>query len=56
MTRQDAMAAALQLQCDAGLMAPTIQVISQYVTSLNRMSSEVMPSVFGLELFPSEAL
>ena len=36
------MAAALQLQRDAGLMASVIQVLGQYVMSLNRMSSQVL--------------
>ena len=42
MSRQDGMAAALQLQHDAGLMALNLQVLGQYVTSLNRMSTKVM--------------
>ena len=50
------MAAALQLQRDAGLMASNLQVLGQYVTSLNRMSSEVMRLAFGPEHFPSEAV
>ena len=56
MTRQDAMVAALQLQHDAGLMASNLQVLGQYVTSLNRMSTEVMCLAFDLVLFPSEAV
>ena len=50
------MAAAVQLQRDAGPMASNLQVLGQYVTSLNRMSSEVMRLAFGPELFPSEAV
>ena len=50
------MAAAMQLQRDAALMASNLQVLGQYVTSLNRMSSEVMRLAFGPELFPSEAV
>ena len=46
----------LQLQRDVGLMASNIQVLGQYVTSLNRMSSEVLRLAFGPELFPSEAV
>ena len=34
MDKQDVMAAALQLQRDAGLMASNLQVLGQYVTSL----------------------
>ena len=56
MYRRDAMAAPLQLQHDAGLMASNLQVLGQYVTSLNRMSTEVMRLAFGPELFPSEAV
>ena len=50
------MAAALQLQHDADLMSSNLQVLGQYVTSLNHMSTEVMRLAFGPELFPSEAV
>ena len=40
--RDRAMSAALQLQHDAGLILSNMQVSGQFVTSLNRMSSEVM--------------
>ena len=53
MDKQDAMAATLQFQRDTGLMASNLQVLGQYVTSLGRMSSEVMRLTFGPELFPS---
>ena len=56
MDRQDIMAAALQLQRDAGLMASNMQVLGQYVTSLNQMSSKVLCLAFGLEVFPSDAV
>ena len=56
MDKQDAMAATLQFQRDAGLMASNLQVLGQYVTSLNRISSEAMRLTFGPELFPSEAV
>ena len=42
MSRDQAIAAALQLQRDAGLIMSNLQVLGQFVTSLNRMSSEVM--------------
>ena len=42
MDRQDVMAMALELQRDASLMASNLQVLDQYVMSLNRMSSEVL--------------
>ena len=56
LTRQDPIAAALQLQHDASLMASNLQILGQYVTSLNRMSTEVMHLAFGPELFPLEAV
>ena len=40
--RDSTVSAALQLQHDAGLMSSNLQVLGQFVTSLNRMSSEVM--------------
>ena len=42
MGRDRAMSAALQLQHEAGLILSNLQVLGQFVTSLNRMSSEVM--------------
>ena len=48
--------AALHLQHDAGLILSNIQVLQQFVTSLNRTSSEVMRIAFGQELFPSDAV
>ena len=39
--------AALQLQHDAGLILSNVQVLQQFVTSLNRTSSEVMRVAFG---------
>ena len=39
MGRERTMAAALQLQHDAGLILSNLQVLGQFVTSLNRMSS-----------------
>ena len=52
MARLDILAAAV----DAGLMASNLEVLGQYVTSLNRMSSEVMRLVLVPKLFPSEAV
>ena len=37
-------------------MASNLTVLSQYVTSLHRMSTEVMQSVFGRGFFPSGAI
>ena len=56
MDRQDVLVAAMQLQRDATLMASNITVLSQYVTSLHQMSTEVMQSVFGREYFPSQSI
>ena len=33
-----------------------LQVLSQFVTSLNRMSSEVMRLAFGQEIYPADAM
>ena len=53
MDREDAVAAALRLQRDAGLMASNLQVLGQFATSLNRMSCEVLRLAIGPEVFPS---
>ena len=50
------MTAALQLQHNTGLIISNLQVLGQFVTSFNRMSSEVMLPVFGQEMFPSVAV
>ena len=47
MGQDQALSAALQLQHDAGLILSNLQVLSQFVTSLNRMSSEVMQLAFA---------
>ena len=46
--REQAMAAAVNLQWDAGIMLSNLQVLSQFATSLHRMSSELM--VLGIDL------
>ena len=51
MDREDAVAAALRLQRDAGLMASNLQVLGQFATSLDRMSCEVLRLAIGLEIF-----
>ena len=56
MDRQDVLVVALELQRDAGLMVSNLTVLSQYVTSLHRMSTKVMQFVFGHGLFPSGAV
>ena len=39
---EQTMAAAVNLQRDAGIMLSNLQILSQFVTSLHRMSSEMM--------------
>ena len=56
MGREQSMSTTLQLQHDAGLILSNLQVIGQCVTSLNRMSSEVMRVAFDHEPFPMEAV
>ena len=56
MDREEAVSAALQLQHDTGLKMTNLQVLGQFVTSLNRMSSEVMSLAFGQEQYPSAAV
>ena len=48
--------ATLQLQHDAGLILSNVQVLQQFVTSLNRASSEVMRVAFGRAPFPADAM
>ena len=49
-----AMAAAVNLQRDAGLMMSNLQILAQFVTSLHRMSSEMMSIRVGHVVFPVE--
>ena len=56
MNRDQAVSVVLQLQHNTGLMMSNLQVLGQFVTSLNRMSSEVMRLAFGQEQYPSEAI
>ena len=56
MGRVRTLSAALQLQHDAGLILSNLQVLGQFVTSLNQMSSEVMHVAFAHEPFPTEAV
>ena len=50
------LAAALRLQHDTGLILSNVQVLQQFVTSLNRTSSEVMRVAFGRAPFPADAM
>ena len=56
MGRDRAISAALQLQPDAGLILSNLQVLGQFMTSLNTMSSEVMQLAFVHKPFPTEAV
>ena len=47
MDREDAVAAAVNLQRDAGLMSSNLKILSQFVTSLQRMSLEVLSLAVG---------
>ena len=51
---EDALAAAVNLQRDAGVMLSNLQIRSQFVTSLHRMSSDMMILGMGRVVFPSE--
>ena len=51
---EDALAAAVNLQRDAGIMLSNLQILSQFVTSLHRMSSEILNLGMGRVVFPSE--
>ena len=53
MDPEDAVAAAVNLQHDAGLMSSNLQILCQLVTSLQRMSSEVLSLDMGQGVFPS---
>ena len=48
MGHEKTLVAALQLQHDTGLIMSNIQVLGQFVTSLNQMASEVMRVAFNL--------
>ena len=47
---------ALQLQHDAGLILSNVQLLKQFMMSLNRTSSEVMRVTFGRAPFPADAM
>ena len=42
------------LQRDAGLMMSNLQILAKFVTSLHRMSSEIMSIGVGHVVFPEE--
>ena len=52
--KEQAMAAAVNLQRDAGIMLSNVQILSQFATSLSRMSSEMMDLGIGQMVFPHD--
>ena len=56
MGRERTAAAALRLHHDASLIMTNVQVMAQFVTSLNRTASEVMRVVYDKEPFPTDAI
>ena len=48
------MAAAINLQRDAGIMLSNLQILSQLAMSLSRMSSEMMDLGIGQMVFPHD--
>ena len=53
MDPEDAVAAAVNLQRGAGLRSSNLQILCQFVTSLQWMSSEVLNLAMGQVVFPS---
>ena len=51
-----AIAVAVNLQRDAGLMMSNLQILAQFVTALHRMSSEMMSIGVGHVVFPAEEI
>ena len=51
---EQAMAAAVNLQRDVGIMLSNLQILSQFVTSLHRMLSEMISIGIGQVVFPAE--
>ena len=56
MGRDRTVAAALRLHHDASLIMTNVQVMAQFVTSLNRTAPEVMRVVYDKEPFPTDAV
>ena len=48
------MAAAVNLQWDAGIMLSNLQILSQFAMSLSRMSSKMMDLGIGQMVFPHD--
>ena len=54
MGEEDAVAAAMNLQWDAGVLLSNLQILSQFATSLHRMSTEMFEMGMGHVVFPSQ--
>ena len=54
MGAEDAAAAAIDLQRDAGVMLSNLKILSQFVTSLQRISTEMLDLAMGHVVFPSQ--
>ena len=50
--KEQAMAAAINLQRDAGVMLSNLQILSQFAMAMNRMSFSMMALGLGQSLFP----
>ena len=50
--QEQAMAAAIKLQRDAGVMLSNLQILSQFAMAMNRMSFSMMTLGLGQSLFP----
>ena len=50
--KEQAMAAAINLQRDAGVMLSNLQILSQFAMAMNRMSFSMMAMGLGRSLFP----
>ena len=53
---EDAMAAAVNLQPDTYIILSNLQILLQFVTSLHRMSCEMMTRGMGHVVFPSQEI
>ena len=53
---EEAMAATVNLQRDAGIMLSNLQILSQFATSLHQMSSEMLSISMGRVVFPAEEI
>ena len=52
LAKEQAMAAAVNLQRDAGIMLSNLQILSQFATSLHKMSFQMMVLGIGQSMFP----